>query len=32
MLRQNIKQTIDDALFEYNISKADTLRYCLMEI
>lgn len=32
MLRQSIKQTIDDALFEYNISKADTLRYCLLEI
>ena len=32
MLRQSIKQTIDDALYEYNISKADTLRYCLLEI
>ena len=32
MLRQSIKQTIDDALFEHNISKADTLRYCLLEI
>lgn len=32
MLRQSIKQTIDNALFEYNISKADTLRYCLLEI
>lgn len=32
MLRQSIKQTIDDALYEYNISKADALRYCLLEI
>ena len=32
MLRSSIRENIDDALFEYNISKADALRYCLLEI
>jgi len=32
MLQPSIRKIIDDALFEYNISKADTFRYCLMEI
>lgn len=32
MLPSSIRKNIDDALFEYNISKADTLRYCLLEI
>lgn len=32
MLQPSMRRIIDDALFEYNISKADTLRYCLTEI
>ena len=29
---ENIRKIIDDALYEFNISKENTLRYCLMEI